>query len=444
MVGTEAKKHGDEAALLSRLQSQFGDMDITNLLLDQNNEEKKDCNGDASSEESSLKEPSPEELRLWQERQFKKGQKELEFKKHSAMTPLQKRRMESKKKKQARHDLHLDDDDDDVNIDDWEEVAALPDLGGETSSFFPKCDSKGNEFLGIHPMLQELALKGDPDILGTQWKRLYSSDAGDGLSFPKLLNTLKGYNGPTVMLIGCIPSAARVAPTAEPKNKCKGTTIGVFTTSPWTESVDFFGSDNECFMFAFDDEHHEHDGVKFFRPRQQQSLATNTEELEDQLLHHELNSCSKDYMYCHPSSLTISNRRTASKGTSTDGHVHGIGIGGTTSQPRLHITESLEECRAMDYDKLFEQGDLLLGTCNESLYYFDLDCLEIWAVGGEDWIKQSLQDQQKERDIAIANLQRNLRVDKKQFVDDFRGGKLLGKTNPLFEHTNHTMGRTDL
>ena len=73
----------------------------------------------------------------------------------------------------------------------------------------------------------------------------------------------------------------------------------------------------------------------------------------------------------------------------------------------------------------------------------DVDCLEIWAVGGDDWIQQSLQDQQKERDIAIANLRRNLRVDKKHFIDDFRGGKLLGKTNPLFEHNNHTMDRPD-
>ena len=422
----------DEAALLSRLQSQFGDMDITNLL---NQNEEKKVGDDDGSEESSLKEPTPEELKAWQEAQFQKGLKELELLKRQTMTPLQKRRTDSKKKKKDFADVDGDDD-------DWEQVAALPDLDGQASTFFPNCDSKGNEFLGVHPLLQELTSKGDPDILGTKWKRLYSSDAGDGLSFPTLLNTLKGYNGPTVMLIGCIPSASHVLPNTTNSIQAtevkKSTTIGVFTTSPWIESVDFFGAGNECFLFAFDEQ--QHDDVKFFRPKQQ------NQEQEEEQLPHEKNSCETNYMYCHPASLTMSNRRTtkAKKGTATDGHVHGIGVGGTTSQPRLHLTETLEECRAMDYDPIFESGDLLLGNCNNSLFYFDVDCLEIWGVGGQDWIAQSLLEQQKERDIAIANLQRTLKVDKKQFLDDFRAGRFLGKTNPLFEHNAHSMNRTDL
>ena len=68
--------------LLLRLQSQFGDMDLTQLLEGENGEQKEEA--DDASEESSLAEPSAEELKAWQEAQFHKGQKALERKRQEA------------------------------------------------------------------------------------------------------------------------------------------------------------------------------------------------------------------------------------------------------------------------------------------------------------------------------------------------------------------------
>jgi hypothetical protein len=254
----------DEAALLNKLQSQFGDMDLTHLL---NEEEKKEDDG-YGSDESSLKEPTQEELQAWQDSQFKKGQEELEMRKRLKMTPLQRRR-ELKKR------YSVEDD------DEWEQVAALPDLEGQSSVFFPSSDEKGNEFLGVHPMLQQFA-QGDPEVLGTKWLRLSSSAEGDGLSFHNLLNTVKGYHGPTVILIGAVPSAARSISSGEKKR----TTLGFYSTSPWTESTDFFGS-SDCFLFAFNEEESE---VKFFRPMDGKDKN------------------KKHYMYCHPSSLNVARK----------------------------------------------------------------------------------------------------------------------------------------
>jgi hypothetical protein len=403
----------DEAAILLKLQSQFGDLDLTNLL---NEDEAKTKDG-YSSEESSLAEPTAEELLAWQEAQFKKGQQEIDTKKRLKMTPLQRRR-----------DLKKVSSNIDADEEEWEQVPALPDLGGTTSAFFPSSDEKGNELLGVHPMLQQL-VQGDPDILGTKWSRLYSSSEGDGLSFHNLLNTIKGYQGPTVMLIGTIPSVSRSLTTTQNSEKTtiKRTTIGYYTTSGWEESADFFGN-SDCFLFSFQESDNK---LNFFHPIDSKDAD------------------KKNYMYCHPSSLKVTNRRskTPVQGNVTDGSVHGIGVGGTPSQPRLHLTESLEECRAMEHCKLFEGGDLLMGAGTESLNYFDVDCLEVWGAGGDEWIRESIEARQKGRDIKEAHLQRARKVDKKQFLDDFRMGRIAmnGSANPaLFGHMQYTTGRTEL
>ena len=86
-----------------------------------------------------------------------------------------------------------------------------------------------------------------------------------------------------------------------------------------------------------------------------------------------------------------------------------------------------------------------MGRGKDSLYYFDVDNLEVWGVGGEDWIKESLEAQQKERELAQANLMRARKVDKKQFVDDLRSGLLSGSHKAgMFGHLQHTSGRCDL
>jgi hypothetical protein len=99
-----------------------------------------------------------------------------------------------------------------------------------------------------------------------------------------------------------------------------------------------------------------------------------------------------------------------------------MGIGGTSSQPRLHITESLDECRALTYDQLFDDGDLLSGKCSQSLYYFDVDCIEIWGVGGEEWIADALQAQAKAKEMKAACFEKARKVDKRQLLDAFELG----------------------
>ena len=130
-----------------------------------------------------------------------------------------------------------------------------------------------------------------------------------------------------------------------------------------------------------------------------------------------------------------------------DGLVHGIGIGGSPSQPRLHLTESLEECRAMDYCPLFDGGDLMLGAGKDSLNYFDVECIEVWAVGGDEWIADSLQARQRQRSILQATQQKARKIDKAQFYMDFQAG-LLGshqqqQHHQLFSHLEHTANRCD-
>ena len=120
----------------------------------------------------------------------------------------------------------------------------------------------------------------------------------------------------------------------------------------------------------------------------------------------------------------------------TNGSVHGMGIGGTASQPRLHISESLEECRALPYDQLFDDGDLLSGKCSQSLYYFDVDCIEVWGVGGEEWIEDALQAHNKAKEMKAAGLEKARNVDKRQLLFEnglLDSGNLLGHRDLVSE-----------
>lgn len=411
----------DEAAalMLSRLQSQFGDLDLGNLL---QGDDGTNIDENGSDGESSLEEPSAEELQAWQQTQFQKGKLALEVKKQRHMTPLERRRRQARQNRSQE----IDDDDD----DEWERLAALPELA-EASVFFPSTDDKGNEILGVHPLLEQLA-RGDSDVLGTKWQRLLSSQDGDGLSLMKLLATLQGYEGPTVILIGCLPSVSRSLPDTTTTNQASPSTttsttttttttntIGFYTTSPWIESEESFGS-SDCFLFGFRGD----ERVEIVRPVESKGKAT------------------RKYIYCHPSTKAAGHRSLQST-TKSDGAINGIGVGGTPSQPRLHLTETLEECRFLGYDALFEPGDLL--GFSESLNYFDVDCIEVWGVGGDEWIQASLEQQKRHRMLRQANLTRARTIDKKQLLKDVRlGGLLSAKPTALFDHVQHTTGRCDL
>lgn len=382
---------------MNKLQSQFGDMDLT--FLQNAEEEKKDRDSD---DESSYTDPPAGELESWQQAQFQKGQKSLEIKKLLQMTPLERRRKTASATPSSEEE------------EEWEQVAALPDLDSE-SGFFPSADFSGNELLGVHPLLQRLTEQGDPEILGTKWVNLFKSSQ-QGLSFANLVHTLRDYNGPTVMLIGCAPSASK---SLGSNTGSKSATIGFYTTSGWTESAQYFGG-GDGFLFRMDDE----TGVEIFKKK---------------------DSAHNKFMYCHPSTLNVTNRHSkTTAAASTNGVLHGIGIGGNASAPRLHLTETLEECRALDFCETFEAGNLV--DFSDSLYYFDVVQFEVWGCGGSEWIAESLKNQLERRSQKEAMAKRARTVHKKHFMQDLQ---LLATHKPtnnagMFDHVQHTSNRCDL
>jgi hypothetical protein len=386
----------DEAALLARLQSQFGDINISTFL--------NSANIDAAaaageeSDESSLEEPSPEELLKWQEEQFRKG----------------KMKKEAKGVSTCEVDVHKEALQKHASTQEPASSTGLPDLGDESSAFFPASKSS--------PSLRALAAF-DPDVLGTKWKRLYSSSHGDGLSFCNLIDRIRGYKGPTVLLMGGEPSASRCL-SSNTSSMCANddnvvdrsnvessrVALGFFTIDYWTESKETFGSDDNCFLFSLDTTTNE---VKIVKPK---SRCSSNQPLSSRT------ATQTKYMYCLSSSGSTLKSKHA-----TD---FGICIGGTTGttsptqQPRLHITESFEECRCLPYDSLFEDADLLSGKCNSSLYYFDIDTVEVWGVGGNPWIEDALLAQQKERVARENALEKARKVDKRMLLEHFENGVL--------------------
>jgi hypothetical protein len=405
----------DELELLARLQAQFGDMNVEGMLRGPDGSDDSD-----DESESSLEEPTAEELRAWQEAQFAKGKMRHDAKKLMDSvadgSALQRRRHN----KSLSQLTLMREDEKNEEADEWVKVTSAPDLGGKASVFFPtalQVDS-ADVSEGVNPLLQKL-VEGDPEVLGTKWARLYSSSEGDGLSFRNVCDKIRGYEGPTVLLIGGTPSASKFL--GQIKNDDR-VALGFFTTNSWIESTDYFGSD-DCFLFSMD-----RNDVQLIRPKSRSRSSSS--------------ALNEKFMYCHPSSLATSNKRMKNAPSRTNGSVHGMGIGGTAAQPRLHITESLEECRALAYDHLFDDGDLLSEKCNQSLYYFDVDCIEVWGVGGEQWIANALQAQAKAKEMNAASLEKARRVDKRQLLDAFENGLVLGNSG-LFGYRDLVSERCD-
>ena len=242
--------------------------------------------------------------------------------------------------------------------------------------------------------------------LSGKWFRLYTSDF-DGLSFNRLQHSLQGYGGPTLMMI----------------RATSGGTFGAFTGSAWKESGTFYGND-DIFLYQAEP------CVGVYRPRS--------------------TSGTSNFMYCNSSAR--------SKGY--DGLAHGkswgllnmrnlilnrflfykgIGFGGTADQPRLFIPESFENCVASSRDLTFEQGLLLPPDENGSLQkYFEIESLEVWGVGGDDIVNDALNDRLKQRVLLQSNIDKARKVDKAQFLDDFKSGLIESKA---FVHRDQMRGR---
>jgi len=228
--------------------------------------------------------------------------------------------------------------------------------------------------------------------LGGEFYRLYTS-ASDGLSFNRLMNALLGYGGPTLLIIQSGKSI-----------------FGAFTASPWKESKDFYGN-HDCFLYRLLPE-----TTAVYRPSVGTSRSSNR------------------FMYC--------NSFARSRGY--DQQAHGIGFGGSTTQPRLFLSESFDDCQAGSDDLTFENGPLLAGRGSSSSSssvadaIFEIDGLEVWGVGGTDMVQEGMQARGRSRDIRQANINKARKVDKAAFLDDLRSGVI---ENKAFAHRDQVQGR---
>ena len=275
-----------------------------------------------------------------------------------------------------------------------------PDLRGQSSAFFGggggSSSSSSSSSSSISPLLFSFACMSPS--LGGSWHRLYTSES-DGLSFNRLFTCLLGYGGPTLLII-------REAGPA-------GSIFGAFTGIAWKESKAYYGN-SDCFLFQLSP------SLGVYRPR---GRGTGT-----------------DFMYC--------NSFNRSRGY--DKLAHGIGFGGSVESggtPRLFISETFDGCVASSADLTFDPGPLLAPEEEDSgagrggpRKSFEIADLEVWGVGGEDAVAMGLGARSAQREVLAANIRKARKVDKAQFLDDFKSGLIESKA---FQHRTEARGRHD-
>lgn len=123
---------------------------------------------------------------------------------------------------------------------------------------------------------------------------------------------------------------------------------------------------------------------------------------------------------------------------------------GDAEKPRLFITETLDGCIAQSDDLTFARGNLMSpDTSSESdsnsnkqrqRDSFEIERMEVWGVGGDAVVKEALTKRQEHRDLTAANIKKARKVDKAQFLDDFKSGLIESKA---FQHREQIRGRDD-
>ena len=233
---------------------------------------------------------------------------------------------------------------------------------------------------------------------------LYSSN-DDGLSFNRLQNSVLGYNGPTLFII----------------QSESGGIFGAYTATAWKESRDFYGN-TDCFLYQL-------------WPRTMIYRPTSNE---------------RNFMYCN----------STARSHGYDQQAHGIGFGGSVHSPRLFLAENFDDCSASSQDLTFENGPLLpdVGSSGHACFstietlpqykiqlhrsLFGIECLEVWGVGGSaDIVQTALSAREINRAQAAEMIRKARKVDKAQFLDDFRSGVISSKT---FAHRQQVDGRADV
>lgn len=213
-----------------------------------------------------------------------------------------------------------------------------------------------------------------PNRLGGDWKRLYSSDE-NGFSFRAMQEALLNFNGPTVIILETTKNSD---------------ILGFQTDCPYKSSRKWFGCEYDSFLFTL------HPTLAFYPYTGQGSRC----------------------QY-----LQLPSTRHAQD-------LRGLAVGGVADdRPRLLLTESLQDCRACEFDVAYAPGPLLSDPMEA---YFDVQVLEVWATHVNP---TSFQEAKKggslARGIREATREKVARVDKSQFVNDFSSGAYMNKA---FQH----------
>ncbi|VEU34015.1 unnamed protein product [Pseudo-nitzschia multistriata] len=413
-----AAAEAEAQALMARLGAQFGDLDLSTLGIGTGGETGSPSSSkEAGSEESSLWDPTPEELAEWQASQFARGDEQKRQQKEDQQKQLQLQPRNGSVRERRRRLRAL-----------GEGAPATPTelLAGQGSVFFAPPSGSGGvleELAGLAPgdaAGDPTPRGGDPEVLGrAPWKRLYASYE-QGLGFPNLWHALRGYDGPTLLVLRPV-LPAQGSPGTRPPPAATTDAIGFYTTAPWEEGQEYFGGEiggdaDRAFLFSV------RGGgggsgapepacrrVRFFPARPTEGSGKDS-------------GSGGRYMYCFPSTGP---GRARAKNSCPTAFVHGIGVGGRPSRPRFHLTETLEGCRCLAYDpdRSTLDGDLFAhcgGDENDSnafaeaLYYFDVAEMEAWGVGGEEWIGHALSEREASRKRRI---QRYQTVDKRMVWD---------------------------
>ena len=459
----------EAAALLARLGAQFGDLDMSQLGLGVvgggggavgNTDYGTNDGGmvnDESDDESSLEEPTPEELAAWQASQFSRGRERAKQKEEAerqtresgdgngTAVSIQQRRRILRDTQQQRA---------------ASSSSVLDLLGGDTSVFFGPSTTDA-----LEELVSE-ATDGDPEVLGVRpWKRLYASYE-QGLGFWNLWTALKGYDGPTLLIVRCHPSASKTLAGATREGRTRTTAcLGFYTTTPWKESSDLFGGDtadgDKAFLFSIDEGKGEA-GTK----TEDEGKNNNRKRLVRFFPVEPTSSSAPGYMYCLPPLEC----KEGFSGKSRTRAVVGLGVGGRPTQPRFHLTETLEDCSCLTYDsgRTTRDGDLFAcfddnnnddnrnsGTgkttnrCRpdeghpfaQTLYRFDATELEVWGIGGTDWIDHALQERERTRQQHILRFQK---VDKRMMWEQgVFGSTSIGNDRNTLTNRNGSFGDFD-
>jgi hypothetical protein len=228
---------------------------------------------------------------------------------------------------------------------------------------------------------------------GFVYKSLYQSTER-GLSFPTLQSHLTSYWGPTLLLL-------RTATDL----------IGYYTEIPWKISSSGAGikpedlEGKEAFVFS---------------------------------LHPVW--CRYGRTYEETSSRAV---QTLHGSHSRSGQT-GLSVGGISADtPRLHLTTSLEGCKAVSIDRSFQSGSLLgplSSERGEERFFFDVEEIQLYAVASDVQTLENGQDMgQRAVDNREALRQKVAQVDRAQFVDDL----VFMPGSHLYEHRQQTRGRAD-